>query len=198
MPFANANTSEITAHSKGAYWLCPEARTILDIGGQDCKAIMLNAQGRVVEFGMNDKCAAGTGRFLENMARILCCDVQELSAMALRSQKPAEISSQCSVFAESEVITLLNEGYELSDIAAGIHRSIAGRLVALVRRIGFEEKLIMTGGGAKNAGLIKAVEEKIGVKVTHLPLDTQICGALGAAILAVQKVDPQNMKPYAV
>lgn len=194
--FADDTTSEITAHTKGVHWLCPEVRTILDIGGQDCKAIHLNNNGKVIEFGMNDKCAAGTGRFLENMAKIFCVDVEAFSKMALESESPTEITSQCSVFAESEVITLINLGYKLNDIAAGLHNSVAGRLSTLLRRTGLEKELTMTGGGAKNAGLVKAVENKVGVEIVKLPLDTQICGALGAALLAVEKADSMNMKTY--
>jgi len=186
--FANENVSEITCHARGAQWWRPAVRTVIDIGGQDCKAISVDEKGRVLEFAMNDKCAAGTGRFLEAMARVLHCTLEELSALSLQSQNPAAITSQCSVFAESEVITLINEGVELADIAAGIHEAIAGRLHALVRKVGLREEVVVTGGCAKNKGLVQALEKKLGVSIQRLPQDVQVAGALGAAVIAMEKV----------
>lgn len=187
VPFANENVSEITCHAKGAHWLCPTVRTVLDIGGQDCKAISLDDKGKVVDFVLNDKCAAGTGRFFESMARVLDCGLEDLSALCLQSGNPAVITSQCSVFAESEVITLINEGANLADIAAGIHNSIANRLVSMLRRVGIIEDVALTGGCAKNRGLVKALEDKLGIKVKTLPSDPQIAGAIGAALIAKER-----------
>lgn len=187
IPFADENVSEITCHGVGAYWLRNSVRTIIDIGGQDVKVISLDERGRVAEFVMNDKCAAGTGRFLENMARILGLTLEQLSAVSLQAAKPVVISSQCSVFAESEVITLLNQGEEIPDIAGGLHASIVGRLLTLVRRVGARKDITIAGGCAKNEGLIRSLEDKLGTEVVRLPVDPQIVGAVGAALLAAER-----------
>ena len=188
VPFAKENISEITCHARGANWLCPTVRTVVDIGGQDCKVMSIDAKGKVLEFVMNDRCAAGTGRFFEAMARALQVDLEGLSKLSLEGKDAAVISSQCSVFAESEVVTLVNEGRELADISAGIHNSVASRLSSMVRKVGLIEDVVLTGGCAKNAGLAKALENKLGVKVVHLPEDPQIAGALGAAIIAAERI----------
>jgi predicted CoA-substrate-specific enzyme activase len=194
IPFANENISEITCHGVGAYWLCNTVRTIIDIGGQDLKVIGLDDNGRVVDFVMNDKCAAGTGRFLENMARTLGLTLERLSTISLEAKKEVVISSQCSVFAESEVITLLNEGAEIADIAHGIHASIASRLLTLVRRVGMKEDITIAGGCAKNMGLIDVLEKKLGTGIRRLPEDPQIIGAIGAAILAAERLSRRTAK----
>jgi predicted CoA-substrate-specific enzyme activase len=194
VPFANENISEITCHARGAQWLLPTVRTVVDIGGQDCKVMSLGENGKVLEFVMNDRCAAGTGRFFEAMARVLDCGLQGLSELALQGKNPATISSQCSVFAESEVVTLVNEGMELSDIVAGLHASIASRLNSMVRKVGLVEDVVLTGGCAKNDGLAKALEDKLGVTVKKLSLDPQIAGAIGAALIAAERVSKQTMK----
>jgi len=187
IPFANDNISEITCHGVGAHWLCPSVKTIIDIGGQDCKVISLNNEGRVIDFVMNDKCAAGTGRFLEAMARVLSLSLAELSTASLDARSPASITSQCSVFSESEVITLLNEGRDVPDVVAGIHQAIANRLLALVKKVGQQPDVTVAGGCAKNTGLIKILEEKLNMPVVTMPQDPQITGALGAAVLASEK-----------
>ena len=194
VPFANENISEITCHARGAQWLLPTVRTVVDIGGQDCKVVSLGENGKVLEFVMNDRCAAGTGRFFEAMARVLDCGLQGLSELALQGKNPATISSQCSVFAESEVVTLVNEGKELSDIVAGLHASIASRLNSMVRKVGLVEDVVLTGGCAKNDGLAKALEDKLGMTVKKLPFDPQIVGAIGAALIAAERVSKQTMK----
>ncbi|MDY6795082.1 MAG: acyl-CoA dehydratase activase [Actinomycetota bacterium] len=181
---ADENVSEITCHGLGAFHLNPNDRTLIDIGGQDCKVIKLSPKGKVVDFAMNDKCAAGTGRFFEAMARVLEISLEDISELSMRSVNPAQITSQCSVFAESEVITLLNEGAEIEDIAAGINEAIAARLASMVRKVGLEEEVTVSGGCAKNRGLIKALGEKLGVEVKSLGMDPQIIGALGAALVA--------------
>jgi len=188
VPFANENVSEITCHARGAHWLCLTVRTVVDIGGQDCKVMSLDDKGKVMEFVMNDKCAAGTGRFFEAMARTLDCGLEGLSLLSLQAKSAATITSQYSVFAESEVITLVNEGVDLADIVAGLHNSIAGRLNSMVRKVGFVEDVVLTGGCAKNEGLAKALEEKLGVKVKKLPQDPQIAGAVGAALIARERL----------
>jgi predicted CoA-substrate-specific enzyme activase len=192
VPFANENVSEITCHARGAHWLSPTVRTVVDIGGQDCKVMSIDEKGKVLEFVMNDRCAAGTGRFFEAMARVLDCGLEGLSRMSLQGKNPATITSQCSVFAESEVVTLVNEGVELVDIVAGLHNSIAGRLNSMVRKVGLVEDLALTGGCAKNDGLAKALEEKLGVSVKKLPQDPQIAGAIGAALIAEEKLNGQS------
>ena len=184
--------TEISCHAMGAHALIPKARTIIDIGGQDSKAIKVDTTtGKVVEFVMNDKCAAGTGRFLEKAATILGVDLRELGAVALRSRHPAQISSQCAVFAESEVISLrargarANNNDEISaDIAAGIHYSTARRVHNLLGRIGIEPDIVFTGGVSNNVGMRKVLEEQIGAKFTLAKLDLIFAGALGAAIHA--------------
>ena len=191
IPFADENVSEITCHGVGAYYLNPADRTLIDIGGQDCKVIRISPKGKVIDFAMNDKCAAGTGRFFEAMARVLEISLQDLSELSLRSEDPAQITSQCSVFAESEVITLLNEGAEISDIAAGINEAISARLASLVRKVGLEEEVTVSGGCAKNGGLIRSLEKKLGVQVKSLEMDPQVIGALGAALIARKRLEDE-------
>ncbi len=178
------NVSEISCHARGASFLLESARTIIDVGGQDVKVIALGKSGKVVDFAMNDKCAAGTGKFFEAMARTLRCTVEELGEMSLRSNASVPISSTCSVFAESEVISHINKGVDRCDIARGIHDSIARRLTAMVNRVGLTQDVVLTGGCAKNKGLRAALEEMIGVKLVEIPCDPQINGALGAALYA--------------
>jgi len=186
--FADDNVSEITCHARGAHWLNPAVRTVVDIGGQDCKVMSVDDKGRVVEFAMNDRCAAGTGRFFEAMARVLGVGLEGISSLENQGAAPATISSQCSVFAESEVVTLINEGIDLASIIAGINHAVAKRLCAMVRRIGLAKELALTGGCSKNAGLAKALEEKLGVRVEMLSQDPQIAGAVGAALIAREKL----------
>ena len=182
-PGADRVVSELSCHAIGAHRCCPEAATVIDIGGQDAKVLRLGAGGGLENFVMNDKCAAGTGRFLEVMARVLELDVGELDGCDARSASPARISSTCTVFAESEVISQLAAGTEICDIAAGIHASVAVRTASLVRRLGLAEPVVMTGGVARNGGVVRALERELGVPVRPLEL-AQLCGALGAAIHA--------------
>ncbi len=189
--FANENVSEISCHARGAQWLCRTTRTVVDIGGQDSKVISVSEKGKVIEFAMNDKCAAGTGRFFEAMARTLHISLQDLSTVGLQSMKPVSLASQCSVFAESEVITMINEGAGLADIVAGINNAVASRLSSMVGRVGLIEDVVLTGGCAKNDGLAKALEMRLKVKIKRLPMDPQIAGAIGAALIASEKVAEQ-------
>jgi len=196
IPFANQNISEITCHGRGAHYFLPSVRTIVDIGGQDCKVIKVDETGKLLDFAMNDKCAAGTGRFLEVMAKALETTVDQLGPMSLKSKRPALITSQCSVFAESEVISLVAEGKSVVDIVAGIHHSVASRIMALVNRVGLEPDLTMTGGVAKNIGVRMALEEKLGQKLKELPegIDPQIIGAFGAALIARDELQKKQAK----
>ena len=153
----------------------------------DCKVIVINDQGKVIEFAMNDRCAAGTGRFFEAMARVLGCGIEGISSSSNVSDSPAVITSQCSVFAESEVVSLINEGQDLAEVITGINNAIAGRIVSMAKRIGIINDLAVTGGCAKNEGLIMAFERKNGVRVTSLPMDPQLIGAVGAALFASER-----------
>lgn len=191
IPFAHTNVTEISCHGRGAFWLAPTVRTVIDIGGQDCKVILLDDQGNIKDFRMNDKCAAGTGRFLEGMARALGLKLEELGEVSLKSNSYALITSQCSVFAESEVVTLIAEGTELPNIVAGIHKSIAGRLISMVKGINPKRDYMLTGGVAKNIGVVKFLEDELG-KIEKISLDPQIVGALGAALIAKEKLENKD------
>ena len=185
--FADENVTEISCHGKGAHYFNPKIRTILDIGGQDSKAIHLNENGEVKDFVMNDKCAAGTGRFLEMIARTLEVSLDELGAIALTSAEKIEITSMCSVFAESEVISLIANNKEKADIADGVCHAIANKAFGLLRRVGMEPDFMMTGGVAKNPGVVRAVEEKIGAKL-YICEEPEIVGATGAALYALERI----------
>ena len=187
IPFADKNVTEISCHGKGAHLLFPNVHTILDIGGQDSKAIRLNDNGEVADFVMNDKCAAGTGRFLEMMARSLEISIDELGPVSLRSKENIEISSMCSVFAESEVISLIAQNKEIADIAHGIHKAIAGKAMSLLKRVGLNPGYMMTGGVAKNPGVVAVLEEQLGEKL-HIYEEPEIVGALGAALYGLEEI----------
>ncbi len=180
---ADKAVTEITCHAAGAHYLNPAVRAVIDIGGQDSKAIALDQTGNVKNFAMNDKCAAGTGRFLEVMAKALEVDLDDFGRFSLAADQPAKISSLCTVFAESEVVSLIAKGEKRENIIAGIHESIAARVVAMATRTGLQAPIMMTGGVAKNIGVVKAVERKIGKKIEVSPL-SQLTGAIGAALLA--------------
>ncbi|MDO8956864.1 MAG: acyl-CoA dehydratase activase [Deltaproteobacteria bacterium] len=182
-PSATKMITEITCHARGAFFVYPETRTVIDIGGQDSKVIRLDKQGRNVDFQMNDKCAAGTGRFLEVMARALEVKLEDLGRLSRSAQRTIKISSMCTVFAESEVVSLIAENQPQEVIIRGLHDAIADRILGMVRRVGVEEKVTLTGGVAKNEGVVLALEERLGVKV-FVPPEPQIIGALGAALLA--------------
>ena len=184
---ADEKVTEITCHAKGAKKLFESCHTVIDIGGQDSKVMRLNDSGKVVNFTMNDKCAAGTGKFLEVLASTLGIKLDEMGEIALKSETPVEITSVCTVFAESEVVSLLAEGKDVQDIVAGLHRAIAKRVSGLVRQIGIAEDVVMTGGVAKNRGVVKALEDELGV-VVKVPNEPQIVGAYGAGIIALEKV----------
>lgn len=183
--FANQQMSELSCHAKGAHFLFPEVRTVIDIGGQDVKVMQIE-NGAMVNFQMNDKCAAGTGRFLDVMARVLEVKVSDLAMLGSHSTKRVAISSTCTVFAESEVISQLAQNTDKCDIINGIHHSVASRVVGLAHRVGVREMVVMTGGVAQNAGVVKALEEELGHTIHTSPL-TQYVGALGAALFAYQK-----------
>ena len=178
--------SEISCHAKGAFYLCPTVRTIIDIGGQDCKVISVDESGKVLDFQMNDKCSAGTGRFFEVMSRVLDMPLEEMAEEALKSKMPCSISKQCSVFAESEVISLVNSNVPISDISAGIHESIARRIHGMAFKVGIEEDVVLTGGCSGNKALRKHLEKRLRLKLGELSVDPQLMGALGAALFALE------------
>ena len=181
---ADDRITEITAHAKGVQFFFPDVHSVIDIGGQDSKAIVISKKtGNVVDFQMNDKCAAGTGRFLEVMAHALDVTLSEFGELALNSSKPASISSTCTVFAESEVISLFARGVSKQDIASGIHKSIARRVAGMAKRIGVAPLLVFCGGVAKNIAVKKFLELELGFDIVK-PEYPQLTGAIGAAIIA--------------
>lgn len=191
IPFADENVTEISCHGKGAHYFNPKIRTILDIGGQDSKAIRLSENGEVKDFVMNDKCAAGTGRFLEMIARTLEVSLDEMGAIALTSKEEIEITSMCSVFAESEVISLIANNKEKNDIANGVCNAIANKAYGLLKRVGMEPDFMMTGGVAKNPGVVRAVERKLGARL-YICDEPEIVGATGAALYALEQMEGQQ------
>ncbi len=184
--FAREKVTEITCHARGASSVCPEARTVIDLGGQDSKAIAIDGSGKVADFVMNDKCSAGTGRFLEVMAHALDIELDELGPISLESTSPASISSVCTVFAESEVVSRVAEGVSKVDIVAGIHQAIASRIYAMVVRIPVKERIAMTGGVARNEGVVRALERRFDTTIV-VPDMPQHMGALGAALIARER-----------
>lgn len=180
---ADKQISELSCHARGVHYFLPDARTVIDIGGQDAKALKLDNCGRLLSFVMNDKCAAGTGRFLDVMSNVLETKLSDMGRISDQSQKEVNISSVCTVFAESEVISHLANGEQIADIVAGIHQSIAQRVGSLAFRVGIENEVVMTGGVAQNTGVVKAMEAviKMNIKVAEWP---QFTGAIGAAIYA--------------
>ena len=188
---ADADVSEISCHARGAHHLHRETQTVIDIGGQDSKVIRLTSAGRVADFAMNDKCAAGTGRFLEVMATALGVAVERLGEISQQSDAPVAISSTCTVFAESEVISHVSRGASREDIAAGLHEAIAARTVGLAGRVVVSPPVLLTGGVAHNVGMVAALERQMGLPIT-VPPGPEFAGALGAAIIAVERAERQS------
>lgn len=184
VPFANKTITEISCHARGAHWFFPSVRTILDMGGQDCKAIRNDERGRVANFAMNDKCAAGTGRYMEMVAEELDLGLDDLGGMSLKVvEKQSTISSMCAVFARMEIASLLSEGKQKNDILAGACAAISERVCSLLARVGMEEDFMISGGIAKNIGVVKRVEELLGVKA-KIAFEPQLVGAVGASLFA--------------
>jgi predicted CoA-substrate-specific enzyme activase len=185
IPFANCLESEIVCHAKGAWWNIPSARMVIDIGGQDSKAIKMDENGKVVRYTYNDKCASGTGRFLEIMADALHVELDDMGKVGKTYKEQLHISNQCVIFAETEVVSLINEEKDVADILNALHISLANRVASLARSLTIAPDVIMTGGVAKNSGVFDALSEGIGLPVKALEgIDPQINGALGAAIIA--------------
>ncbi len=185
VPFADKQVTEITCHMRGINWLFPSVKTIIDIGGQDSKGIKVD-NGKLVNFVMNDKCAAGTGRFLEVISDLLGVKLDDIGEISLQSTRPTNISSICTVFAEQETLLQLSKGTSIEDILAGIHRASASRIHSMVKKIKIDKDVAITGGGAKNIGLCKALEERVGFPVV-VPPEPLITGALGAALIASEE-----------
>jgi predicted CoA-substrate-specific enzyme activase len=187
--FIDEAVSEIACHGKGARWLVPSVRTVIDIGGQDCKALRLDEKGNMMKFITNDKCASGTGRFLEVMAKIMNLKLEEMGEMSARSKHPIMFASACTVWAQADVIQHLNDKVPIEDIAAGVNNAMASRMSTLANSIGLESDVCMTGGVAKNNGVVNALEKYLGIRIKRIRReDPQIAGAIGAALFAMEKV----------
>jgi (R)-2-hydroxyacyl-CoA dehydratese activating ATPase len=184
--FADDTITEISCHGRGVNMLIPSARSVIDIGGQDSKVIEIDDKGQIVNFAMNDKCAAGTGRFLEVMATVLGTDIAEIGALSLEGRKPCQISNTCTVFAESEMVSLRAEGECRENILAGIHLAMAHRVAVMGNAVGFKEKIVFTGGVAQNIGMKEALKKRI-QKEINIPDQPQIVGALGAAVIGFDR-----------
>jgi predicted CoA-substrate-specific enzyme activase len=187
VPFAQATLTEISCHAKGSNWLFPEVRTVLDMGGQDCKAIRCDERGRVIDFVLNDKCAAGTGRYLERVAAALEISLEQFGPLSLQPVEGAlPVSDFCAVFAERDVIDLMRQGKHINDILAGAADSVAGRVIALLKQVGIQEPLCISGGIAKNVGVVRRIEQRLGLKA-RIAAEPQIVGALGGALFAAER-----------
>jgi predicted CoA-substrate-specific enzyme activase len=192
IPFANSSISEISCHGRGAHWANQAVRTVIDIGGQDCKVIRVDKFGYMTDFSMNDKCAAGTGRFLEGMAKVLGVALEELGPIALKAKSPIAITKTCTVLAQFDVMCLLNDGNDRADIAAGISKAMAERLSKMTNRVGVQKEVTITGGVAKNAAVVNSLEDVLRVRILELDgIDPQIVGALGAALFARERLERQ-------
>ena len=186
--FGNAQMTEISCHAKGAQFLCPGTRTVIDMGGQDSKAISVGPNGEVLDFVMNDKCAAGTGRFLANAAEVMGIGLGEVGPLSMKATRPVKIATVCTVFVESDILSYLAQGKKAEDILGGVHLAIAKRTLSLARRVNIEPAITMTGGVARNTGMVAALEEVLGQKM-QVSEDAQFIGAVGAALFALEKMD---------
>jgi predicted CoA-substrate-specific enzyme activase len=187
--FGNAQMTEISCHAKGAGFICPGTRTVIDMGGQDSKAISVGAAGDVLDFVMNDKCAAGTGRFLANAAEVMGIGLDEIGPLSLKATRPVKITTVCTVFVESDILSYLSQGKKPEDILGGVHLAIAKRTVSLARRVTIEPEITMTGGVARNCGMVHALEAVLGTRMQISP-DAHFMGAVGAALFALEKLEP--------
>ncbi|HSP06550.1 MAG TPA: acyl-CoA dehydratase activase [Acidobacteriota bacterium] len=186
--FGDLQITEISCHARGAHFLFPGTRTVIDMGGQDSKAIKVGKDGDVTDFQMNDKCAAGTGRFLAAAAEVLGLSLDEIGEVSLKAKTPVRLSSVCAVFVESDIMSYLAQNKTVEDILGGVHSAIAARTVSLVRRVGVENQITFTGGVARNIGMIRALEEKLQLKL-NVSDDSHFAGAIGAAIFALERTE---------
>ncbi len=188
IPFVNETVSEIRCHARGAKWLLPTAETVIDIGGQDCKTMKINRDGEVERFMTNDKCASGTGRFLEVMARTLGIGIDELGSHTRLAKSPVTLAAACAVWAQADVVQYLNNGVSVEDIGAGINTAMASRVAILVNALKPEGDILMTGGVARNQGVVSTLEKLVGRKIKKTrKADPQLAGAIGAACIAFMK-----------
>lgn len=186
--FGNAQMTEISCHARGASYVFPSTRTVIDMGGQDAKAISIGENGEVLDFVMNDKCAAGTGRFLANAADVMGITLDEVGPLSLEGTKPVKLTTVCTVFVESDILSYLSMGKKPPDILRGVHLAIAKRTISLARRVSLEPQITMTGGVARNLGMVKALEEVLDTRLQVSP-DAHFMGAIGAALFALEKED---------
>jgi (R)-2-hydroxyacyl-CoA dehydratese activating ATPase len=186
--FGNAQMTEISCHARGAHFVYPSTRTVIDMGGQDSKAISVGTDGQVMDFVMNDKCAAGTGRFLANAADVMGIGLDEIGPLSLRASRPVRITTVCTVFVESDILSYLAQGKKAEDILGGVHLAIAKRTLSLARRVPIAPQITMTGGVARNSGMVRALEEVLGTTMQISP-DAHFMGAIGAAVFALEKMD---------
>lgn len=182
--FANSDISEIIADARGALWFCPTAKTVIDIGAEESRALKCNAEGKVLDFAKNEKCAAGVGAFVESMARALELNIEGMGELSLQSQKEIPMNVTCVVFAESEVVSLIHSNVSKPDITRSIHDAIATRTTSMVRKVGIEKDVALIGGAAKNIGIITCLKKHLGVDNIKIPEEPQIMGAIGAALIA--------------
>ncbi len=193
----DTQVTEISCHARGAHMLFPGTRTVIDMGGQDTKAIKVSAEGDVIDFCMNDKCAAGTGRFLAGAAEVLGLSLDEIGEISLRGTKPVRLTSVCTVFVESDILSHLAQNKQVEDILAGVHEAIATRTIGLVRRVGMDPEITFTGGVARNIGMVRALEAKLHARLNANP-EVHFCGALGAALFAMDHVLAEKRPAVAV
>ncbi|KAF0246727.1 MAG: 3-methylbenzoyl-CoA reductase alfa [Planctomycetota bacterium] len=186
--FGDSQVTEISCHARGAHFMFPGTRTVIDIGGQDTKAIRVGANGEVVDFAMNDKCAAGTGRFLSASAEVLDLPIEKIGPLALEGKDPVRLSTVCTVFVESDIMSYLAQGKKVPDILAGVHRAIAARTMSLLQRIGLGPEYSMTGGVTRNVGMVAALEEKLKAPL-NISADSHYMGAIGAALFALERAE---------
>ena len=185
--FGDTQVTEISCHARGAHFVFPGTHTVIDMGGQDAKGIRVGPEGEVQDFVMNDKCAAGTGRFLKNAAEVLGLPLEEIGEVSLRGRNPVRLSTVCTVFVESDIMSYLAQGKSIEDILAGIHSAIAARTVSLVRRVGIEGEVTFTGGVAKNIGMVRALEQKLEMRL-NVSAESHYIGAIGAALFALDRL----------
>ncbi|MFQ6083714.1 MAG: acyl-CoA dehydratase activase [Candidatus Aminicenantia bacterium] len=185
--FAHSNVTEVSADAKAAVFLFPTARIVIDVGAEEGRAIRINENGKVVDFAINEKCAAGAGTFTETMARALEVKLEEMGLLSLKSQKAVPMNAQCAVFAESEVVSLIHAKYSKEDIARAIHDAIADRIASMVRRIGIEKEVVLVGGVAKNIGFVDSLKRNLNVNLS-IPEDPEFASAFGAALVAAEKI----------
>jgi predicted CoA-substrate-specific enzyme activase len=197
VPFAHASVTEISCHGRGAHWLVPGVSTVLDMGGQDCKAIRVNERGQVTQFIINDKCAAGTGRFVEIIADAMKVRLFDVGELSLKSTKDITFSAVCTVFVKGEAVALMKQGVSKADILAGLHEVISRRVVTLLKRVGIKGKLVITGGIARNVGVVTKIGEQLGGIKINIPAEPQIAGAVGAALFAFDRARKKARHPDA-